>query len=287
MNDSMNSSNYNGDNNKKKLSVVLICLVVLLFLGVGVFLIINSNDFFKKGNSIENKSNEELEEVVISEKEYEEEQHSESEVKNNNNKFNGIYKYNENILKIYGINDNRLFYDLSSSSSSIGHANIDGDTATAIVFDTRYEFTLNENGIAVNVSDSVEDSGVYIKQSDYLSEDYYRDNYGDPAFLSSIYNGIYKKGQVVAYLFQISKDKVRVNIEMEGSFSDLEYDIKEDGSLYGEIFDDIYSIFLEDDKLIFTTIKTEDEEKKYDGEYIKESNLTIEDILKKFEEMSD
>lgn len=246
---------------KKRLVVFLITIVLIAALSFGLCYAYEKGWFGKNGNTPVEPSNN------VEEKVY---------------KFSGVYKNNNNIvITLYELENKTVHFTINkedelSASNSEGDAKISGDTAKGDIFN-HYTFVVKENGIEFTTSDENYDSGLYTKTGEYTKNEYYRDKYGDASLINSEYNGQYELDGATIYMYQSEKDKVRVVAEKGLSSSDLPYDINDDKTLHATIFDDEYTIKLEENSLIFTTIKGD---KTFDGTYKKTKTLTMDDIIK-------
>lgn len=191
-------------------------------------------------------------------------------------KYDGVYLYEGTRIKLYELADNRIFFSIiSQNNDTEGYADKNGKTAVGEIFN-KYTFTIKDNGIEFTTTDENLVQGTYTKESNYTKEDFYRDKYGDINLISSKYNGKFELEGATLYMYQSEEKKVRVVVEKGLSSSDISYDIMDDASLNGKIFEEEYSIKLEEDNLIFTTVKGD---KTFDGTYKKTKALTIDDIL--------
>ena len=243
--------------------IIVLILVILAVLGVGGgFLatkVLNKEDK-KEDTKTEEKNKEEKKEEIS---------------------FSGIYESDKGTLKVYDTGKGKIFFTFDGDYSVDSYAEVKKGKAVENGFDKR-EFSLE--GESLVVSDDSEDyniAGVYTKKKEYTAKEYYNDAYGDPKYLESKYNGLYKSDKKKMYIYQTEDGKVRVNVDTgDYSLFDIDFDIKEDGSLYVEFFDDIYTVTFDGDKTTFTTVKTDDDDKKVkDGTYTKEKTLTIEDVI--------
>lgn len=191
-------------------------------------------------------------------------------------KYSGIFANDTNKIKLYELADNKVYFNIVSQNGvSEGYADKNGETIVGEIFN-KYTFVIKENGIEFTTTDENLVQGLYAKEGDYTKEAFYLDKYGDYNLINSQYNGKFELEGATIFMYQSEEKKVRVVIEKGLSSSDISYDIMDDATLHGTIFEEEYSIKLEGDSLVFTTIKGD---KTFDGTYKKIVTLTMDDIL--------
>ena len=245
---------------KSNLGIILIGIAILLLI-TGMFL------FLTKG---EKKDNETDIKPV-------------SEVKSSD--FDGVYKKEKTTIKLFSLGEKNVYYYIDAnggtirSSGSFRNGNVFGS-----LFDENYTFSLLDNGISVETNSTVVLNGTYDKTGNYTIEEFYNDNIGDPSYLTSKYNGIYKDEQSNILMYNINEKEVVFNIDKtsDGVISSLQrnFEIKDDNTL--EYVDDstgaVSTITINDDSLTVNIV--EDTLINYNGTYKKDSDITIESLLK-------
>ena len=189
------------------------------------------------------------------------------------NSINGIYQNNAVIIKIYKLNNDKLYFNINDSS--LGIINCTGNEASGSVLDEDYSFTTNNNELTV-VNNNY--NGKYIKKSNYSSNDFYNDNYGNINYLNGNYNGIYNLNNTKIYLYQTNENEVRISILKDNDINDYFYQIRDDKSLYYRLGNEEHIITINKSNLIYKTV--------IDGtitenQFTKEKSLTIKDIINK------
>ena len=244
---------------KKKTWIIIVVAIVLVALVVGGIVLVTKSDIFKK-----------KEEAKTEEKEEKKEEPEET----NDSIYSGVYTYGNNTIK--------MFYDgeyirFNLNESSVGYLeekngkwveDFMGDTVTV---------TFKDGSIDLEKSDDKSVSGNYKKTKDYKIEEYFNDEQGNILYFNNKYNASYKKDEYDMITYQADDNEVRVVINSETSSFDIPFDIKADGSLYKDFMDNTFTITFDDKgNATFTTIKGG---KAHDGVYIKQGNITIEQVL--------
>ena len=254
---------------KGKAGIIVLILIILVLIGVGGWFL-----FTKVLDKEEKKEDTKTEEKKKEDKKGEEKK----EDKKLDSSYNGIYEKDGIQLSIFTIDGKiEFFYEGATSVSS--YAELKGNVAKEDY--GKRTFTFKDGEVVVEDSnDEYNIAGTYKKVKDYTIEDYYEYTIGDPKVFNSKYNGKYTSDKYTMYIYQIGDDKCRVTINGDFGVFDIEFDIKEDGSLYETFFDDEYSITFDGDKAIFKTVKTDDENKKEkDGTYTKTGSVTMEEAI--------
>ena len=256
------------DQKPKKNNTWIIIVIAVLVLVVGGVLLFTQTDIFKKKE--ETKTEEKKDK-----KEEKKEEDQKGENKEDYSKYNGVYTYGNNVLKIF-YDDNNIRYCINDSQCS--YLELEDGKWSYNHFDEKTNATFNDSGLVFETNQGEGLSGTYKKTKDYTIADYFGDNEGDVSLFNSKYNGGYKLGDVDMFTFQSDKTEVRVLIEGQDFSFDVPFDIKEDGSLYVEFLDNIYVVtFDADGNATFTTTKGE---KEHDGVYKKQGNIEYKDILR-------
>ena len=247
----------------------LIIAVILLVLAIAFVVLMPYLPFFSDSKKPENNTNTNTntnttpEPAVATAKDYE-----------------GVYESETAKLRLYNLEKNKLALNIEGDyvySREVevinGKITIQGyeENATVILSDDKKSITIS--GENKNIT------GEYKKTAAYTKEEYFNDYYGDMQYLNSKYNGKYTLENATLMMYQSEKDEVRVLITKGTGTSDTVFEIKEDGSLYEEFLDDVYTIKFGENSVIFATDKGE---KQYDGTYIYAGAITIDDIIANF-----
>ena len=254
---------------KNNIGPIIAILVLLCIVGGGAFFLLTKTDLLK---SAKDDNDEETKE-----------ERKDEEVKEAKG-YNGIYKSENSVLKLYCQENNECYIYLENDDSTVG-TTIEIEDNLSDYDDIEFKFEKN----TITVSENPEDEddiigigGIYKKEKDYNMQDFYKDQYGNPELLNSKYNGYYEYGENKMYTFQTDEEHVRVYISGNGiSFFDIEFEINEDGKLHEEFFENIYEVEVKENEAIFTTIQTDEEDgKALDGTYKKLRNIDYKEIIK-------
>ena len=240
----------------KKIITLVLLLLGVLFIGIGIGLIGKQNN----NNNTNNNNNNNNNEVIIDEF----------------SKYNGIYKKDNTIIKLYELSDNRLYYEISGTS---GIANINQDNAIATYLENNYIFTVNDNVLTFTTNSNDYPNGEYEKTQEYTYINVFNDKYGESTYLNTRYNGDYSSKEYTIYMFQINANVVIVYTSYNGNTASLLYNIMDDGSLVTRLENTEIKIIVNNDNIIYQANGTQDEVNKLNGTHNKVKNLTIKDIL--------
>ena len=211
---------------------------------------------------------------------------------NENNSFSGIYTKENIEVKIYQKDDDKLSYTINGAGTFQGTADISGKEAKGELIDTNFTFTISKKGINIDTNEDSIPKGDYEKTSDYTMNDYYKDVIGDPKYLESEYNGVFKNGNNKILLFQTGEKEVKLVLtaNTEGyTYIEKILEIQGDKSLKEQPFseDDTSPLarvqVFGEEKLgyVVDVVNPEDADAAaYNGYYAKEKALTMEEILK-------
>ena len=264
-------------NKKNMLPIIIVAGVVIVALGVGLFFLLgNKSGDTNKGNSNETKT----------------------EVKQDFEELSGIYTHEDASIKIFAFKknpngkytSNTLEYSIDSDDYSRGgYFEIRNNKGESNIFDSVISVEIKDDGLYFSTNDAFKEDmpnfpeGLFKKTGEYTVEDYYKDNYGDPAYLNTQFNGIYKLDGIEMFMYQPEEKEVKV--EVRGTTANtallygINFEIKEDGSL-------VEKIIFEDDTIDATLKVTETgvefSSKEYpdlNGTYVKEKNITAKDII--------
>ena len=235
----------------RKYIVYILILLGIISIGIGIKL---------KNKSADNDDN-----IVINEQTIEE-----------TTTYNGIYQKNDTIIKLYGLTNNRLYYDISGNT---GIAIINEDNATATLLDDNYNFKVNDNILTFETNSNKYPSGKYERNNEYTSENLFNDKYGDTTYLDSKYNGDYSSSSYKLYMFQTKENEVIVCTTYNGNTTSLLYSIMDDESLISKIDNNEIKITLKNDSITYKTDSERADMKKFNGTHKKVKSLSIKDIL--------
>ena len=265
-------------NKKSVLPIIIVAVVVLVALGVGLFFLLgNKSDDTSKDNKAETKTEE----------------------KSNFEELSGIYTNGDASIKIYAFkksadygkySTNTLEYSIGDEEySRAGYFEIKNKKGESDIFDSVLSVEIRDDGLYFTGNDDFKEDmpnfpdGLYKKTAEYSPEDYFKDNYGDPSYLTTQYNGIYKLGKIEMFMYQTDKNEISVKINGSSEetivFYGRDFEIKEDGTI-------VEKLIFEDDE-IDSTIKltekgfefTSKEYPELNGTYVKEKDITIKDVI--------
>ena len=161
----------NVESNNKILIIVRI--LVLLLLGVGLFLFLGT-DLFKSKNG-----------------------------------FEGIFESENDKMYIRKTSDNEFHYMIGGNFE--GTAIIDGNNAKEKslfddVNDGYFEFRLVNDGVelkyvAPNDEEVATDTGIYKRVAEYSKDNVYKEAVGDPKYLKTKYNGVFKNNDIELIIY--------------------------------------------------------------------------------------
>ena len=178
-------------NKKSVLPIIIVAIVVLVALGVGLFFLLgNKSDDTSKDNKNETKTEE----------------------KSNFEELSGIYTNGDASIKIYAFkksvdygkySTNTLEYSIGDEEYSRGgYFKIKNKKGESNIFGSVLSVEVRDDGLYFTGNDDFKEDmpnfpdGLYKKTAEYSPEDYFKDNYGDPSYLTTQYNGIYKLGKI-------------------------------------------------------------------------------------------
>ena len=164
-----------------------------------------------------------------------------------------------------------------------------------------FEFKIVSGGIELvyNAPENYEvavATGVYKKVADYSKDNVYQEAVGDPQYLETGYNGVYKTDEISLYVFQINENEVLVKSSNDTDAMFDEKFTKEVNEINGEIsyvaksffdeektafilniFDNSIEIIVKDDVLDYDA-----DDKKLENNYKFDRKITKEEIIKEF-----
>lgn len=213
---------------------------------------------------------------------------TQQQVINESNKpWSGTYTNDKGTLEIYQIDESTIAFLINVSNSvSSGRATVLNKTNTAEEknFD-KYNFVLEENKINFSTDSKNFENGIFTKTKEYTKEDYFKSNYGDPTYLNSKINGIFKNGDTTIKIYQTSASQARMMISKGFSLYSTPINIKNnelvttDNSFNGV---EKIKIAIDDNSITVTSSSTDENGllNKVNGTYQKNSPYTIDDIIK-------
>lgn len=198
--------------------------------------------------------------------------------------WNGVYTNGANSIKLYQISPSEINYTGNINNSwLIGTADeIVGNKAIGEIFDT-YTFELCNNTLNFSTTDEELQAATFTRTSDYTKNDYYTDNFGDPAYLNTELNGIFKNGNLTLKLYQTSSTEASILITGNGYYGT-------NVNVVGNTIDYEDESFGETEKINITisgntlTLICSDTDpdgmlNSFSGTYTKESNYTMDQII--------
>lgn len=265
-----NNMMNNNVEKKSKMPIIILLLVLIAAIAAGVifFFVTKDNKNDKPKETEKTESNKQP--VVQSD-------------------WNGIYENNGNTIKFYQPKENKIFFILEINGSFIcNQAKVSGNTITfeeeSFGEKTKYTFTLNGENVEFTSTSDYLGNGTYTKRQDYGTEDYFKDVVGDPSYLSSKFNGVYKKDNYSITMYQIKEDTVEIVIQKGTSFSSRSLPIVNDSLVYeDEFLGEIERINISVNGNELTVTASSDDQdsllNSINGTYTKEKDYTIDDIL--------
>lgn len=218
---------------------------------------------------------------------------------------NGIYSSDDDktILRLIQINDKEAIVTIENEKEKVhGFANIQNRVATLKVADKSYTVTIKDEGVSIESSDNYIGNVDLVKRSNYSINDYYDEYYsfhddigGSKEYLNSVHTGKYTSENYDLYLYRINERIAKVCIKEKGKSNCLINTIvenNEDGSFLGADYETTYA-FLTDEssngidwnsEKITLTCEGNCSENPFVGVYSKETTLTMEDVIKAWEE---
>lgn len=263
-----NVQDYNLQNNENKnkgRKFWILLLIIVVAVVVGVLFYLNrdfNNDSDGDDNLVENPNDE----------------------GNNKILWNGIYENGEDVVYVYQLSENEISFDANINEGYIsGTAKIKGNVASGEIFET-YTLELKNKKLVFSSSDSEIESAVYTRVKDYSKDDYYKNNYGDPKYLESEFNGVFEKDSTTITIYQLEEDRVEMVIVDGISYYSTALEIKDDQLFHeSEFFDEISKInaYIEDGKLNLTSSSTDKSDvlNRISGVYSKVKDYTMDDII--------
>lgn len=269
---------------KNKL-IPIIIIIVLLICGIFAFLFFGT-DIFKSDKGKENNNEETDTPVSVDEA----------------IKFEGIYANENDKMYIHKISNTEFHYIIGGNFE--GTAKVNGENAKEKeLFDENeyFEFTLKDNGIEVtyHADENTEvavDTGLYKKVADYSKDNIYKEAVGDPKYLETRHNGVFKNEDIELYVFQISEKEVLVkasndaDVLFDEKFEEVVNEINGESNFFAKSFfdeektafilnfyDNSIEIIVKDDVLDYDI-----EDKKLEKNYKFDRKITKEEILKEF-----
>ncbi len=258
-------------NDAPKKNKTWIIIVVLLVLLVGGGILLTQSGIFDK------KEEDKTEEKKEKKEETKPEDKKDEKADEDFSKYNGVYKSNNNVIKLFYY-DTNLYYVINDNEDS-GYF-INESNGWEDIFYNNKTIKLNDNSIEFTDKENNALNGTYTKTGDYTAKDLFIDHGGDLEFYNlEKYNGYYKNEKNEMFTYQIDEESVRVMLKYENGTFDVEFDIQEDGKLFTDFLDSEFEIsYDEKGNATFKTVKGEDEN-KYDGTYTKQGKVSFDMII--------
>ena len=195
---------------------------------------------------------------------------------------NGLYSTDTNnednytILALTQISDKKAIVTIEVPNETV-HAvgTINGKIVTFSVSGKNYKITIGDNEVNIETNDANITDLRLQKKVNYDVNDYYSFEYGNKYYLKSEASGKYVLGNNEIYLVQLSSTSYKVCIKNKAS---NKCEIKD--GVYGDedyltINDKYYGYIRNEEGIKLTS----DEDNTYVGTYVKQSNITMEDIF--------
>ena len=252
----------------------LILLGLVLIIAGGALFVTDKDKYFKDEKKSEQNSQTEEPKEAITDK-----------IEGN---YNGIYEKDGTMVKIFEMN-NEIFFDIQSDEVSLSSkGELHNHQVEVDLFGT-ITIKFDVDKIIINYETDDKISGEYLRSDGYTKEDYYMEKFGDPQLLNGKYNARYQKDTAVIKMYQVNENTVYVEINDSNMDSMVSYasdfNIETENVLKSELFESNITITLTDEKLTVEATSTDENSNiaQINGEYTKEKELTIEDIITEIE----
>lgn len=257
--------------NRKIIKIVFLVIFAIFIIVLALFLINNSA---KKNNNKKNPINNEENEHIIN---------LENTECTEKISWNGIFKNNNSTLKLYQKSETELNFEGEINNNYLyGTAtNINKNKAIFTNDDVSYTFIICKDEVFLTTS-NIKDMKL-IRSSDYTNTDYYKEHFGEPKYLNSTFNGIFKNDKYTIKLYQ--KSDTEASLTITGDFyynaiikienNQIDYEETIDGytqKIKININDNIMLLEMSDTYPSNTLDQV-------NGTYTKESNYTIDQII--------
>ena len=199
--------------------------------------------------------------------------------------FNGVYEYGQ--IKFYVVatakDELEYFFVDEDEQENYGTLYYLDEIVKNRDFDELIRLSLDEDNLVVETKniDNLK-SGTYKKIKDYSLDEYYEKAYGYDKYYKSKYNGKFINGKDTVYFYQPRENYVVFYSDVNNSTSYCEMRLTGENELRCEIFDTIYTIKLDNDKLYYK-VQADEIEDNYEGIFAKEKSLSKKEIINIFE----
>ena len=260
----INNNNESSSNNKKKKTPIVPISILVLFIVVIAFVALKFGNF--NNNTSGENNNSGIDESF------------------NEINWNGVYENERGIIYIYKLNDEEISFNAQIDGTYYqGTADIKGNIAEGEIFNT-YTFKLNGVNLEFSSDDTDVKSGVFVKTKNYTKEDYYKENYGDPKYLETVFNGVFEKDGTTISIYQTNEDTVSMRILSGMSLYGRNLSINGNELVYeNEVFGEIskINITVTENELNIVSSSTDEDSllNKVSGTYPKTKNYTLDDVL--------
>lgn len=264
--------------NNKNLGLIIMGVGLLLIIGSLIYAFVGTDMFKGKETQNEEKENKEKDDKPGN---------------NSISSYNGIYEYDNLVLKVYGLE--RISTDTFSKGGYIsfnindnysGIIEMSDNKGVSKLFEDIINFEFNKDSVNVTFNDSALESnqgfknGTFKKTGKYTSKEYYDDNIGDSNLINSKYNGIYNYNGIKLYSFQTDLETVYINVVGNSNSTVSFYgnvykiDLQNDNKVFDLSNENEFAIFNEN-TIDFSSGTYSD----ISGTYEKEKNITIDEII--------
>ena len=197
--------------------------------------------------------------------------------------YSGIYSLDGVNVYIYQASETEILFAINESSYDKG--TIDNGKASVIIFDDgigiTYTLEKKDKNLEVVSDGNQIKNGLYQRVNYYSLENFYELILGSKELFNSNYNGKYVKDNITLYMFQTDEKEVEVIIDGGDNTFKTAFNIIEDNLLESQSSEETNSITIKDDGIVFKTSSLDETPVSniFDGNYTKEGNIKMEDIL--------
>ncbi len=248
--------------NKSKKKIILLIIIIGIFFALsGIISIIIPNN---SSNNKTEETTENLEDYVVS----------------------GIYKGETCQIYLYKNDDKTLNFFIQDDSELSGELTLDKNKGLANIRDKKLDFTFQKDSLKIEISDKYFCNGSYKKTKDLTKEDFYNAKYNISELTNSKYSGVYvntnSEIEMTLYAYQknnleVSVCYVRADEKYKCMIHKIDYN-DENNIIFGPGNKVLVSSKYDNDKIIVTdNIKRNGID--YSGEYVKKSNITLEELM--------
>ena len=187
--------------------------------------------------------------------------------------FQGKYKNENSVVKIYNNSVNTIWFSYKSKDKNISALARVGNGS--LYFDKGLKLDVkvgeNKDSILINFNENTVHKELFTKESSYTFDEYFNDFYiDDDKYLKTQYNGCFSNGETILCMYQADNDVVRIDAGGVIRLT-MDFKIKEDGSLS----DKGYKISFKTDKTIIFEKNDESLELSYTNDLNKKQIASV------------